>query len=138
MATKKHTSKIIIALTAVAVIVCFLAVAYADELTESLGGLGVKMEYESELFDTDEVMSIDITMDEDEFNTMLDSAMSEVYYVCDVEINGETVHNVAIRPKGNTSLMSIAMDDTTDRYSFKLEFDHLLTVRHAMVLISSS
>lgn len=126
MATKKHTSKIIIALTAVAVIVCFLAVAYADELTESLGGLGVKMEYESELFDTDEVMSIDITMDEDEFNTMLDSALSEEYYVCDVEINGETVHNVAIRPKGNTSLMSIAMDDTTDRYSFKLEFDHFV------------
>lgn len=29
-----------------------------------------------------------------------------------------------IRPKGNTSLTSIANDPTTDRYSFKLEFDH--------------
>ena len=29
-----------------------------------------------------------------------------------------------IRPKGNTSLTSIASDPTTDRYSFKLEFDH--------------
>ena len=29
-----------------------------------------------------------------------------------------------IRPKGNPSLTSIANDPTTDRYSFKLEFDH--------------
>ena len=29
-----------------------------------------------------------------------------------------------IRPKGNTSLTSIASDPTTNRYSFKLEFDH--------------
>lgn len=29
-----------------------------------------------------------------------------------------------IRPKGNTRLTSIASDPTTDRYSFKLEFDH--------------
>lgn len=29
-----------------------------------------------------------------------------------------------IRPKGNTSLTSIANDPTTDRYSFKLEFDY--------------
>ena len=29
-----------------------------------------------------------------------------------------------IRPKGNTSLTSVASDPTTDRYSFKLEFEH--------------
>lgn len=34
------------------------------------------------------------------------------------------LYRVAIRPKGNTSLTSIASDPTTDRYSFKLEFDH--------------
>ena len=39
-------------------------------------------------------------------------------------VNGETFYGVGIRPKGNTSLTTIAADPTTDRYSFKLEFDH--------------
>ena len=55
---------------------------------------------------------------------MLSNALSEEYYTCDVEINGLTVKNVAIRPKGNTSLTNIANDPDTDRYSLKLEFDH--------------
>lgn len=54
----------------------------------------------------------------------IENAMSEEYYKCDVEINGKMFYQVAIRPKGNTSLSSIANDPTTDRYSFKLEFDH--------------
>ncbi|MBR4965173.1 MAG: CotH kinase family protein [Lachnospiraceae bacterium] len=49
--------------------------------------------------------------------------IAEEYYRCDVEINGQTFYNVAIRPKGNTSLSSIASDPDNDRYSFKLEFD---------------
>ncbi|MEI3411849.1 MAG: CotH kinase family protein [Blautia sp.] len=35
-------------------------------------------------------------------------------------------YSVGIRPKGNTSLSSIASDPDTDRYSFKLEFDHYI------------
>lgn len=54
----------------------------------------------------------------------IDNAISEEYHKCNVEINGKTFYQVAIRPKGNTSLSSIASDPTTDRYSFKLEFDH--------------
>lgn len=126
MADHKHLSKIVIALTTIAVIFCFLAVAYADEITKSLGGLGVRMEYESKLFDTDEVMKVEIKIDEEEYRTMLQNSMTEEYYVCEATVNGETVHNVAIRPKGNTSLRSIASDPTTDRYSFKLEFDHFV------------
>lgn len=41
-----------------------------------------------------------------------------------MEIGGKTFYQVGIRPKGNTSLSNIANDPTTDRYSFKLEFDH--------------
>ena len=55
---------------------------------------------------------------------MLDNAAAEEYYACDVEINGETFYQVGIRPKGNTSLSAIVSDPDTDRYSFKLEFDH--------------
>ena len=62
-------------------------------------------------------------MDETGWNDMLANAAAEEYYQCDVEIGGTTFYRVAIRPKGNTSLTSIASDPTTDRYSFKLEFD---------------
>ena len=82
------------------------------------------MEYETKLFDTDEIMSVDIQMDEETWEEMLENAMSEEYYTCDVEINGQKFFNVAIRPKGNTSLSAIAMDPDTDRYSLKLEFGH--------------
>ena len=126
MIAYKHVSKIIVALTAIAVTLCFLAVMFADPLSEMMGGSTVRMEYETALFDTDEPISVNIIMDEDDWNEMLKSAMTEVYYVCDVEINGITVKNVAIRPKGNTSLSAIAMDPDTDRYSLKLEFDHFV------------
>ena len=126
MIAYKHVSKIIVALTAIAVTLCFLAVMFADPLSEMMGGSTVRMEYETALFDTDEPISVNIIMDEDDWNEMLKNAMTEVYYVCDVEINGTTVKNVAIRPKGNTSLSAIAMDPDTDRYSLKLEFDHFV------------
>ena len=124
MIAHKHISKIIIAITALAVVLCFAATVFADELTELLGGTGVNMEYESKLFDTSEVIELNIIMDESEWENMLDNAMSEEYYVCNVVVNSTRVNNVAIRPKGNTSLSAIAMDPDTDRYSLKLEFDH--------------
>ena len=62
-------------------------------------------------------------MDEADWNDMLENATAETYYQCNVEVNGTLFYQVGIRPKGNTSLSAIANDDTTDRYSFKLEFD---------------
>ena len=109
---------------AVAAILCVLAVGYSDSLVEAFGGTGVSMEYETELFDTDEIITVNIIMDEDEWNEMLGNALSEEYYVCDVEVNGTKFENVAIRPKGNTSLSSIVSDPDSDRFSLKLEFDH--------------
>ena len=124
MVANRHSTKIILAVMAAAIVLCFLAIAYSGELTGLLGGKGVTMEYESKLFDTDEIISVDILMDEDQWNSMLANAMSEEYYACDVVINGEKISNVAIRPKGNTSLSAIAMDPDTNRFSLKLEFGH--------------
>ncbi len=126
MVANKHSTKIILAVMAAAVVLCLVAVVFSGPLTELFGGSGVKVEYESKLFDTGEIMSVNIRMDADEWSEMLSNAISEEYYVCDVTINGKTIKNVAIRPKGNTSLSSIAMDPDTDRYSFKLEFDHFV------------
>jgi spore coat protein CotH len=126
MIANKHISKLVIFLMALAVILCFVIIGYSSQLNELMGGTKVKMEYESKLFDTSEAMNINIKIDEDDWNKMLSNALSEEYYVCDVVINGKSVKNVAIRPKGNTSLSAIAMDSNTDRYSLKLEFDHFV------------
>ena len=126
MVTRKYLPVIGIIAMAAAVVICILAIAYSEKLDETLGGTGVRMEYESKLFNTDEVISINIKMDEDEWNKMLSNASSEEYYVCDVVINGSTFKSVAIRPKGNTSLSAIAMDPDSDRFSLKLEFDHFV------------
>lgn len=124
MIAHKHITKIIAVVMAVAVCLCLCAVAFSRQIKAAAGDTGISMEYETALFDTDSVISVNILMDDADWNAMLENSTAEEYYQCDVEINGTTFYRVAIRPKGNTSLTSIANDPTTDRYSFKLEFDH--------------
>lgn len=124
MIAHKHITKIIAVVMAVAVCLCLCAVAFSRQIKAAAGDTGISMEYETALFDTDSVISVNILMDDADWNAMLENATAEEYYQCDVEVNGTTFYRVAIRPKGNTSLTSIASDPTTDRYSFKLEFDH--------------
>ena len=126
MVTNKYITKIASVIMAAAVILCLLACAFSQKLQAVYGNNAVAMEYESKLFDTDQIMDIDILMNEDDWNDMLENAISEEYYSCDVVVNGKTFYSVGIRPKGNTSLSSIANDPDTDRYSFKLEFDHYI------------
>lgn len=80
--------------------------------------------YASTVFNKEKVMTVNIIMDDDKWSEMLENAIKEEYYPCDIEINGIRLNHVGIRPKGNTSLMNIVQDDTTDRFSFKVEFDH--------------
>ena len=124
MLAHKHITRIAAALMALAVCLCLAATAFAGSLRNAAGDTGVTMAYESALFDTDTVLTVNILMDEADWQAMLDNAAAEEYYACDVEINGETFYRVGIRPKGNTSLSAIVSDPDTDRYSFKLEFDH--------------
>ena len=124
MIAHKHITKIIAVVMAVAVCLCLCAVAFSGEIAAAMGYTGISMEYETELFDTSSILTVNILMDEADWNDMLENATAEEYYQCDAEVNGTTFYRVAIRPKGNTSLTSVASDPTTDRYSFKLEFDH--------------
>ena len=124
MIAHKHITKIIAAGMAAAVCLCLCAAAFSGPIAAAAGETGVTMAYETALFDTSSVLEVNIRMDEADWNDMLANAAAEEYYQCDVEIGGTTFYRVAIRPKGNTSLTSIASDPTTDRYSFKLEFDH--------------
>ena len=126
MVTNKYITRIASVIMAAAVILCLMASLFSDKLQEVYGNNAVTMKYESKLFNTDQIMDIDILMDEDDWNEMLENAISEEYYSCDVVVNGKTFYSVGIRPKGNTSLSSIVNDPDTDRYSFKLEFDHYI------------
>ncbi|MBO4904426.1 MAG: CotH kinase family protein, partial [Lachnospiraceae bacterium] len=138
MTENKHIGKIIYALVAIALAAVMTVSAAAKGLygldktalgaaiKEAAGDTGVTQEYESKLFDTSEIMTVDIIMDDDKWQELLDNAIKEEYYECDVIINGERFSNVGIRAKGNTSLTNIAKDDTTDRYSFKLKFDEFV------------
>lgn len=123
MIANKHITRVVAMLMAIAVCLCLCAMVYSEKLEKLLGSSNVVMEYESKLFDTDEIINIDIIMDQTKWNDMLTNATAEQYYSCDVTINGETFYNIGIRPKGNTSLSSIAQEADNNRYSLKLEFD---------------
>lgn len=126
MLSSKYISKFAIVLTAVVLVLCILAMAFYDKMTFIFDTSGYKMDYEQALFDTSEIIELNIIMDENDWQEMLEQAIKEEYYKCDVEINGKTFYEVGIRTKGNTSLSAIANDPDSDRYSFKLEFDHFV------------
>ena len=71
MVNNKHISKFILAITSLAVIACLLLVVFQEKVEAMVGGAGVTMEDEDALFDTDEVMQVNITIDEDDWETML-------------------------------------------------------------------
>ena len=75
------------------------------------------------LFDSDIVHTIDLHISEKNWNEMISHATEEKYVTCDAEIDGELLENIAIRPKGNSSLSSISEQGGT-HFSFKIEFDH--------------
>ena len=126
MLSSKYISKITIILISVVLVLCVLAMTFYDKLLPVVNTSGYSMEYQDKLFDTSEVLDIDIVIDDDKWNEMLQNAQQEQYYECDVVINGTTFKQVGIRPKGNTSLSSIARDPDNNRYSFKLEFDQFV------------
>lgn len=100
--------------------------------------LGIKvsskdMPYTETLFSTDYVHTLDIIVKESDWENMLENALEKEYISCNVVIDGESVKNVGIRTKGNSTLSSMANSES-DRYSFKIEFDHYETGKSYMGL----
>lgn len=118
MSTHKYFDKIccvIFAFTLVLTILFMNAEGLGIQRASSAPG------YETRLFDTSKVHTVNIVMDNwDEFTQ---SCMDEKYVQCSVIIDNEAYKNVAIRAKGNTSLSTV-QSYGNDRYSFKIEFDH--------------
>ncbi len=118
MSTSKHFNRIcavvMVLCLAITLMLCFPDAVGIQTASKTLG-------YESRLFDTSYVHSIDIVMDD--WDSFIENCESEEYSSCAVVIDGESYKNIAIRAKGNTSLSQVA-NYGSDRYSFKLEFDH--------------
>lgn len=78
------------------------------------------MGYVSRLFDTSQVHTIDIVMND--WEGFLETCEDEEYSPCTLVIDGEKYSNIGLRAKGNTSLSNVR-DMGSSRYSFKIEFD---------------
>lgn len=120
MSTNRNFDRVCLAALALAFLIAALALV-ASALGLTAAASGVTLGYETRLFDTSVVHTIDIVMDE--WEGFIAGCEDEEYVLCDLVIDGEEQPGAAIRAKGNTSLSSVAAYGN-DRYSFKVEFDH--------------
>ena len=117
MAANRHIDKVCCCALALALL---LTALFVNGRALGLQPLTQEVGYESRLFDTGRVHTIDIVMDG--WEEFLDACEDEEYRACHVAVDGESYRNVGLRAKGNTSLSSVSQMGS-DRYSFKLEFD---------------
>lgn len=118
MSTHKNIDRLC---AAAAVLCLMLTIAFLNGESLGLQPAASAMGYETRLFNTGKVHTIDIIMDD--WEGFLETCENEEYAQCAVVIDGEAYKNTGIRAKGNTSLSMVSAMDS-DRYSFKLEFDH--------------
>jgi len=73
-------------------------------------------------FITDRVVTVRLVMKEEDWTTCQQNALAEQYVRADFWFDGELVPDVAVRPKGNSSLRSTA-DSGSPRFSLKVDFN---------------
>jgi len=115
---------VIVAVALVFALITSIALVVIGNVQDNNSGLKTEPEYATKIFGTD-IISIEIIADEDDWQEMLDNAISEQFIMVDVIVNGTKFKNVGIRPKGNSSLTQVASSDS-DRYSFRLQFDEYI------------
>ena len=117
MSTHKHIDKICLVAALLAILISGV---FLNGEALGIQAASTTMGYESRLFDTSRVHTIDIVMDD--WDSFIEICENEEYAVCSVVIDGEAYKNVGIRAKGNTYLSTVSSMNS-DRYSFKIEFD---------------
>lgn len=83
----------------------------------------ISTDYVNRIFDDSYVHEIDIQLPQVNWDYLVEHAKEEQYVICNAVIDGEFIKNIAIRPKGNSSLSAIKTQGS-DHFSFKIEFDH--------------
>lgn len=123
MSASKHIDKICAAVTA---FVLILTLLFMNGSSLGITAVSREMGYESRIFDTSRVHTVDIVMDG--WEDFIETCENEEYADCTVIVDGEAFKNIAVRAKGNTSLRNVSQMNS-DRYSFKIEFDHYDSTR---------
>lgn len=118
MSGSKYFDRIAVIATA---LVLVLTILFMNGAALGIKAIAHTMGYEDRLFDRTKVHTVNIVMND--WDELIASAASEEYDTADVVIDGESYKNVGIRAKGNTSLSTVASLGS-ERYSFKIEFDH--------------
>ncbi|MCM3258695.1 CotH kinase family protein [Paenibacillus lautus] len=123
---KKRTT--VLLSLALAIILLLTACQWTTQVAGTAGSSendGLQEQIDSAVFPKDKVIDVKITIDEADFQDMLDNASAEEYKEASVNYNGMQFDHVGIRTKGNLSLRSVVNSDS-DRYSFKISFDEYL------------
>ena len=92
MLSIKHISKITIALISIVLILCVLAMTFYDKLLPVVNTSGYSMEYQNKLFDTSEVLDIEIIMDDVDRINVYENSMN--IYFKDKTSKFINLHNV--------------------------------------------
>ena len=121
MADHKNIERICMIIGIVTLIIG-IGFAYFGGSIGITAGTSADLSYVTTLFDDTVVHTIDIEIAEADWNSLQENAAEEEYQLCAVTVDGEKLDNVAIRPKGNSSLSSVVSSDS-ERYSFKIDFD---------------
>ena len=118
MSAHKNIDRICAVVTVIALVLAGVFCFGGEDLgiEASAGNIG----YENRIFDNSKVHTIDIVMDD--WDSFIETCEDEEYAACSLVIDGESVKNVGLRAKGNTSLSSVK-NSGSSRYSFKIEFD---------------
>ena len=107
-------NKKFIALTLL-MITFLIGVIYIYSISGSEGVDVHSDKYIEKYFNRDKVMDVNIEIDEKELEEMFANAQSEESKMASVTINGDTYKNIAVRPKGNSSLKAVASSSTKDK-----------------------
>lgn len=118
MSTSKYFDRICVVVVVLSLI---MTVLFMNGANLGIDAQANTMAYETGLFDTSYVHEVDIVMND--WDSFIETCENEEYAAATVVIDGNKMGNIAIRAKGNTSLSSVKSMDS-ERYSFKLEFDH--------------
>ncbi|PKM71250.1 MAG: spore coat protein CotH, partial [Firmicutes bacterium HGW-Firmicutes-17] len=121
MADHKNIERICI-IIGIFTLIIGIGFAYFGESLGIIAGTSADLSYVTTLFDDTVVHIIDIEISETDWISLQENAAEEEYQLCAVTVDGEKLDNVAIRPKGNSSLSSVVSSDS-ERYSFKIDFD---------------
>ncbi|KUO63785.1 MAG: hypothetical protein APF84_09195 [Gracilibacter sp. BRH_c7a] len=106
-------------------IVTWIYVSPAPDPVTSATMSDIDADYAERFFDKNKVIDIYITLEETDYKDILENPMAEEYKDAEITVDGVKVTHVGLRTKGNSSLNSVARDDS-ERYSFKVDFNQYI------------